>query len=89
MNARKCPDALQKLTLSDPIRREIYDSLNKDNQFMEELRKKAADALDSLPSAQSSRSVDNKGGKTYNNTKYSSKANFNKQKRYKEAGERD
>ena len=75
---RHINNALQKLTLTNPIHREIYDSLTKDKQFMEELRQKATEALDSLPSAQGNRSVDNKADKTYNKTKLSSKANFNK-----------
>lgn len=75
---RHINNAMHKLTMTNPIHREIYDSLTKDKQFLEELRKKAAEALDSLPSAQSERSVDNQGGKTYNKTKFSSKAKFNK-----------
>ncbi len=75
---RSSDNALQKLTLSNPIHKEIYESLTKDKQFLEELRRKATEALDSLPNAQSGRSVDNKGSMTYNKIKYSSRADFNK-----------
>lgn len=57
---RHINNALQKLTLSNQIHREIYDSLTKDKQFLEELRKKAAEALDALPSAQSASKSDAK-----------------------------
>ncbi len=72
---RHINNALQKLTLSNPIHREIYNSLNKDKQFFEELRKKATEALDALPSANGKPDVKREQGMTNqkSNDKYSIK----------------
>ena len=57
---RHINNALKKLRRTNPIHREIYNSLNKDKQFLEKLRKMASDALDSLPNAQSGNRSDAK-----------------------------
>ncbi len=55
---RHINNALKLLKRTNPIHEEIYDSLNKDKQFLEELRQKATDALDSLPSTQTGTGTD-------------------------------
>lgn len=45
---RKINDALKKLTMSNPIHKQIYESLNNDKQTLEQLRRMFNEALDNL-----------------------------------------